>query len=73
MIVEQLARGAVETRQVSHHAVKPWRDEVSPLREQTIGDALLYSKSPIPSLTLKLIVDGCQATPRRSSSRSKFG
>jgi hypothetical protein len=33
----------------------------------------MYSKFPTPSLTLKLIVDGCHATPSRRSSRSKFG
>jgi len=43
------------------------------LANRPFGEALLYSKSPTPSLTLKLIVDGCQPTPSRTSRRSKFG
>ena len=38
-----------------------------------LGEPLEYSKSPVPSLTLKLIIDGCDTTPSRASSRSKRG
>ena len=34
------------------------------MANRPLGDALLYSKSPVPSLTLKLIVDGCQRDPQ---------
>ncbi len=37
------------------------------------GEALLYSKSPRPSLTPKLMSERCQATPSWRSRRSKFG
>jgi hypothetical protein len=43
------------------------------LANRPSGEALQYSKSPVPSLTLKLIADGCQATPSRLSSRSDPG
>ncbi len=36
------------------------------------GDAPLYSK-PLPSLTEKLIVEGCVETPSSSSSAMKRG
>ena len=70
---QQLARGAVEARQVGEHPVKARGHEMARLANRPLGEALVYSKSPLPSLTLKLIVDGCEATPRALSSRSKLG
>ena len=43
------------------------------LANSPLGETLAYSKSPRWSETPKLMFDGCDATPIRSSSRSKFG
>ncbi len=43
------------------------------LANSPLAEPPLYSKSPIPSLTPNVIVDGWLATPRRARRRSKFG
>ena len=65
---------AMETVQVTHHAVEGGRGQVAAVGEQSgFGDLLAYSKPPTPSLTLKLISVACQPTPTAASRRSKLG
>ena len=52
-----------------NHGVARWER----LANRPFGEEPLYSKSPRASLTEKLMFDGCQATFRRPSRRSKRG
>jgi hypothetical protein len=52
-----------------NHGVTTW----ARFANSPFGELPLYSKSPISSLTPKVIADGCHATPRRSSNCWKFG
>ena len=52
---------------------KEGRKRLERRAKRPFAEAPLYSNSPRPSLTEKLIVEGCVATPRRSSSSSKPG
>ena len=52
---------------------KDGRTRLERWANRPLGDEPLYSNSPRPSLTEKLISDGWLSTPSRSSRRSKPG
>jgi hypothetical protein len=66
-IAKQLPASAVEPGEISDHAMKPRGQQVRALCEQATRRRTAVLEIPIPSLTLKLIVDRSQPTPRRSS------